>query len=224
MTAPFIVQLKNVKKFFDDGLVCGLNGITFDISAGEVLSIVGPSGSGKSTLLHIIGVLDFPTEGELYLNGQAITEKTDLNPLRTELLGFIFQLHNLIPNLSLLENVLLPLLPLSLSKKEKKDRARYYLSRVGLEPRIHFLPTKVSGGERQRAAIARALVNNPTIILGDEPTGSLDTETGQKIIDLLLELAQKDKKTLILVTHNPDIANQTQRILKIVDGHLQSDT
>lgn len=217
-----IIQLKKVKRYFDDGLVRGLDGIDLEIYPGEVISIIGPSGSGKSTLLNIIGTLDFPSEGDFFLETHQIRASMNLDSIRTKTLGFIFQLHNLIPNLTLLENVMLPMMPLLISKQEKQKRATEYLVRVGLEHRIHFLPTKVSGGERQRAAIARGLVNNPSIILGDEPTGSLDTETGNGIIDLLLSLAHHEKKTLIIVTHNPAIAQRTDRIIEIIDGKIAS--
>ncbi|MEK7485520.1 MAG: ABC transporter ATP-binding protein [Planctomycetota bacterium] len=215
-----IIQLKKVNRYFDDGLVRGLDEINLEIFPGEVISIMGPSGSGKSTLLNIIGTLDFPSEGEFFLEDHKINATMNLDRIRSQLLGFIFQLHNLIPNLTLLENVMLPMMPLPLSKHEKQKRAQDYLMRVGLDHRIHFLPTKVSGGERQRAAIARGLVNNPSIILADEPTGSLDTETGSEIIELLLSLAHHEKKTLIIVTHNPAIAQRADRIIEIVDGKI----
>jgi putative ABC transport system ATP-binding protein len=221
-TTP-LISLKNIKRYFDDGLVCGLNGIDLDIPSGEILGIIGPSGSGKSTLLNIIGTLDFPTEGDYFLAHQKITPQLNLDLLRANSLGFIFQLHHLIPNLTLLENVLLPTLSFKASRRERLEKAEKYLCQVGLKDRLHFLPTKVSGGQRQRAAIARALVNDPQIILGDEPTGNLDSETGLKIMDLLQDLVQNQKKTLVLVTHNPEIAERAHRVIQIVDGHIAKE-
>ena len=188
------------------------------------MAIIGPSGSGKSTLLNIIGTLDFATEGDLTILDQQIEQSMNLDLLRGEKIGFIFQLHNLIPNLTLLENVVLALKPRLGTKQDKKDRARHLLTLVGLGNRIHFLPTNISGGERQRCAIARALANDPPILLGDEPTGNLDSETGMAIIDLLLQLADESQKNLIIVTHDPDIAQKMNRCIKIVDGKIFDDS
>jgi len=216
--AEYAIIARNLVKHYDDGQVKALNGVDLLVKKGEYLAILGPSGSGKSTLMHIISTLDKPTSGEILINGQNTSKIRNLHYLRAKTIGFIFQLHNLIPSLSLVDNVMIPLTPLKISLKEKKERAQEALEAVGLEHRMHHVPTKVSGGERQRTAFARALVNNPDIILGDEPTGNVDTKTGAKLLNLLLKIKEERKTTLIIVTHNPEIAYPADHEIYIRDG------
>jgi ABC-type lipoprotein export system ATPase subunit len=214
------VRCQEVIKEYEDGLVKALRGVSFRILVGENVAITGPSGSGKSTLLHLIGALDRPTSGVVEILGKDLRKLRSLDGLRAHSLGFVFQLHHLIPNLPLWENVTLPILPMGLSRKERRGRAVSLLERVGLGHRVSFLPVKCSGGERQRAAVARALINDPEILLADEPTGSVDTETGRSILSLFEEFAKERSMTRILITHNPSIAEEADRVLRIVDGRL----
>jgi putative ABC transport system ATP-binding protein len=190
------------------------------------VSIIGSSGSGKSTLLNMIGTLDKPDDGTIIVDGvDVVNTKQNLSKFRCDEIGFIFQLHNLIPNLSVLENVEIPLLSKSnrISKKDEEKAIRL-LEDVGLKDKLHQNPTKMSGGQRQRVAIARALVNNPRIILADEPTGALDTKTSQKIMKLLKELHTEHNVTLIVVTHDPTVASQADRIVTVQDGQIINTT
>ena len=171
-----LISLFDVVKEYDKGTVKALNGINLDIFEGEFVSIIGPSGSGKSTLLNMLGALDKPTRGKIYIDGIDLIKEKDLSEFRQEKIGFVFQLHNLIPNLSVFDNVQIPLLPTGMSNKEMKEKASEIIRAVGLEDKKKQRPNKLSGGQRQRVAIARALVNNPSIILADEPTGSLDSK------------------------------------------------
>lgn len=223
-----IVEIKNIKKFYDNGSTKALNGINLTIKEGEFVSIIGASGSGKSTLLNMIGALDTPDSGEIIVDGiNLMKTEEDLSLFRREKIGFIFQLHNLIPNLTAIENVQIPLLSKeNKTTKEENRKAESLLKSVGLEDRINQNPIKMSGGQRQRVAIARALINNPKIILADEPTGALDTKTSDKIMNLLKELHNKYKVTLIIVTHDPQVAQQSDRIITVQDGQIinnQSD-
>lgn len=217
-----IITIRDLKKYYDEGATKALNGINLNIKRGEFVSIIGPSGSGKSTLLNMIGALDNPDSGSIIVDGIDLTDKkANLSKFRSQKIGFIFQLHNLIPNLSVLENVQIPLLGKHLRVNRKREEyAIDLLKSVGLEDKIRQNPTKMSGGQRQRVAIARALVNNPSIIIADEPTGALDTKTSQKIIDLLKKLHQERNVTLIIVTHDPAVANQADRIITVRDGQI----
>lgn len=217
-----IITINDLKKYYDEGATKALNGINLNIKRGEFVSIIGPSGSGKSTLLNMIGALDNPDSGSIIVDGIDLTDKkANLSKFRSQKIGFIFQLHNLIPNLSVLENVQIPLLGKHLRVNRKREEyAIELLKSVGLEDKIRQNPTKMSGGQRQRVAIARALVNNPSIIIADEPTGALDTKTSQKIIDLLKKLHQERNVTLIIVTHDPAVANQADRIITVRDGQI----
>jgi len=216
-----LVKLENVSKNYDKGRTTALNNINLDIKKGSSVSIIGPSGSGKSTLLNLIGALDIPDKGNIKINGQEISEIKDLNQFRRETIGFVFQLHNLIPNITSRENVDLPLYGTGLSAKEMKKRALELLKSVGLDNMVDKKPNVLSGGERQRVAVARALVNKPSIILADEPTGSLDTENGKIILDLLKKHQTELGATLIIVTHDPQIAKQTEKTIKIIDGQIK---
>ncbi|MGZ7108836.1 MAG: ABC transporter ATP-binding protein [Methanobacterium sp.] len=218
-----IIEIMNLKKSYDNGTIRALNGIDLEIKKGEFVSIIGPSGSGKSTLLNMIGALDKGEEGSIKVTGIDLMKKKDLSEFRSSEIGFVFQLHNLIPNLTVFENVQIPMLETSVSGKEMEERAMELLKAVGLEKKIKTLPTKLSGGERQRVAIARALVNHPSIILADEPTGALDSKTGDIILNVLKDLHKKEKVTLIMVTHEPYVANMADRIISVFDGKIREE-
>ena len=223
-TVPIVVETRNLTKVYGEATdVRALDGVSITIRAGEFVAIVGPSGSGKSTLLNLLGALDRPTSGEVIVNGTALSKVRDLDGFRSRTVGFVFQTHNLIPTLTAQENVEIPLHETSLSGRKRHERARELLSRVGLEKRLGFLPSQLSGGERQRVAIARALVNHPTIVLGDEPTGNLDSRNTAEIMALLADLNQSQQTTLVVVTHNHEVAYATKRILTLRDGKIQSD-
>ena len=223
MSESAIVRVSNVTKIYEGGLVHALKGVSFEIKKAEFFVIMGPSGSGKSTLLHLLGALDTPTSGTIEIDGQNIATAANLAKLRREKLGFVFQMHHLIPTLTLRENVELPALPMGISRQERKKRSIELLERVGLSHRIDFLPVKASGGERQRAAIARALMNKPAILFADEPTGSVDTKTGDSILDLFKEFQEEAGLTVVMITHNDEIAPRADRLIKIVDGSLLSE-
>ncbi len=215
-----IIEIKSLKKSYENGRIVALDGIDLEIKKGEFVSIIGPSGSGKSTLLNMIGALDTAGEGRVEVAGIDLIQTKDLSKFRSQEIGFVFQLHNLIPNLTVLENVQIPMIGTSVSGKEMEKRALELLKSVDLEKRIDQRPTKLSGGERQRVAIARALVNKPSIILADEPTGALDSKTGDIILDLLKDLHKKENVTLVMVTHEPYVANMADRIITVRDGKI----
>ena len=216
-----IIDLENVKKTYEmgDTTVEALKSSNVEIKEGEFVAVMGPSGSGKSTLMNMIGALDTPTSGEVHVGDEAISQlgEDDLALLRSKKIGFIFQQFNLIPSMNATENVALPMLFRGIGKKERTQRAEEILERVGLGDRLHHMPSELSGGQRQRVSIARSLANNPEIILADEPTGNLDSETGENIMDLLTEL-NDEGKTIIMVTHDENDAKYADRIIKIVDG------
>lgn len=217
------IKINNLVKNYDNGTIKALNGIDLEINKGDFISIIGPSGSGKSTLLNMLGALDNPNSGTVVIDGVNLEKKQDLSEFRSEKIGFVFQLHNLIPNLTVFENVQIPLIGTGVSESEMEKRALDLLESVGLGDKLDQKPTKLSGGQRQRVAIARALVNNPSIILADEPTGSLDSKTGDIILDLIKEIHQKNNVTLIVVTHEPYVANMADRTIKIRDGKITED-
>jgi putative ABC transport system ATP-binding protein len=222
-----LIEAKDISKIYQLGdiEVRALDRVSVVIQAGEFLAIMGPSGSGKSTLMNIIGCLDIPTEGEYLLEGLEVGKLTRdrLAQIRNEKLGFVFQGFNLLPRTSALENVELPMLYSGISMKERKERAFSALKTVGLEGREHHHPNQLSGGQQQRVAIARAIVNQAPVILADEPTGNLDTRTSVEIMELFQKLNVESGITIILVTHEPDIATYSRRILRFLDGHLVSD-
>ncbi|WP_455140991.1 ABC transporter ATP-binding protein [Candidatus Hodarchaeum mangrovi] len=222
----FVVQCINLKKHYILGEVKveALRGINMEIERGEFVSIMGPSGCGKTTLLNIIGSLDTPTSGRVILEGQEISraKEKELTQIRRNLVGFVFQFYNLLPVLSALENIELPMLIAGVPKVKRTERALDLLEKVNLLERKNHKPDELSGGERQRVAIARALANQPSILLADEPTGDLDTESGIAVLELLKEVNRREKQTLILVTHDPNIARHSDRIFHIKDGLVSS--
>jgi putative ABC transport system ATP-binding protein len=221
----WVVDAKDITKVYQMGEVevHALRGLSVKIAPGEVLSIMGPSGSGKSTLMNILGCLDRPTSGEYSLNGESVATLTDdqLADIRNRGVGFVFQSFNLLPRQTALANVELPMRYAELNGRNRKDVATEALEAVGLGGRIRHRPNELSGGEMQRVAIARALVNNPAIIMADEPTGNLDTKAGDEIMNLLRKLNEDRGTTLIIVTHDPEIADLTDRIISLRDGRIE---
>ena len=216
------VEIKDLYKSYEKGKIKALNGINLTIKEGEFVSIIGPSGSGKSTLLNMLGALDIPDSGKINVAGKDLKSDKKLNKFRSEQIGFIFQLHNLIPNITVRENIEIPMYTQKLSSSKMKERSLKLLEDVGLYDKADILPNKLSGGERQRVAIARALANNPSIILADEPTGSLDSKTSNKILKLLINLHKDKKATLIIVTHDMDVAKLADRYIEVLDGKIIS--
>ena len=221
-----VIELKDIVKSYQmgDTIVYALNHVTVNFEKGKFTSIVGPSGSGKSTMMNILGCLDRPTSGEYYLEGKNIANYTDdeLARTRNRRIGFVFQSFNLLSRLTAVENVALPLIYAGVNLEERTRRAEQALTNVGLGTRMYHKPNEMSGGQRQRGAIARALINNPAIIMADEPTGNLDTKSTLEIIDIFEKLNQEGK-TVIMVTHEPELAAMTQRILVMRDGRLTEE-
>jgi putative ABC transport system ATP-binding protein len=220
-----VLEARDVKRSYQMGkfLVPALRGVSFDVEESDFLTVFGPSGSGKSTLLHLLGGLDRPDSGEIFIDGSDIHRLSDnkLAELRLSKIGFVFQFFNLLPRLTALRNVELPLAITGLSEKETSERAKEMLRFVGLEARDGHRPYELSGGEQQRVAIARALVNNPKIILADEPTGNLDTKTGWEIVQLMKKLNDEKGQTFIVVTHDPRIAEEANRTIHLKDGLVE---
>jgi lipoprotein-releasing system ATP-binding protein len=219
-----IISLQNIYKNYDNGpqKIEVLKGINLEIGEAEVVVVMGPSGVGKSTLLHIIGALDLPTSGEVNITGQNIFKLKNeaLARFRNASIGFVFQFHHLLPEFTALENLQIPAMMHNFLTKEKKEYIQYILEEVGLSHRLNHKPGELSGGEQQRVAVARALVNNPKVILADEPTGNLDKQNSEALYALLLELNEKLKQTLVIVTHNERMASQASRIIKLDDGRI----
>jgi lipoprotein-releasing system ATP-binding protein len=223
----YIIQIKNLTKIFGDGVeIKALDGVDLDIKRGEFLSIIGPSGSGKSTLLHQIGILDTPTSGTILLNGVDVTKMSDKKRSRTrnKELGFIFQYHHLLPDFNALENVMMPLLISGIKPSQARKVASKVLGEVGLGDRMAHRPNQLSGGQNQRVAIARALSNKPSIVIGDEPTGNLDSKASDNIYELLRKLNREHDQTFILVTHDEQMAAKTDRVIRLVDGKIVEDS
>lgn len=222
-----LIDLKNVSKSYRNGdqELQVLKDVHLEVEEGEFVAIMGPSGSGKSTLMNIIGMLDRPTSGEYYLEGEEVAKLSEkkLAKVRNQQIGFVFQQFFLLSKLNALQNVELPLIYAGVSQSKRKALAEQYLKKVELETRMHHLPSELSGGQKQRVAIARALVNHPSIILADEPTGALDTKTGEQIMELLTEL-NREGKTIIMVTHESEIAAFAKRQIVIRDGVISSDS
>lgn len=226
MSKKAVIEISDLKKVYQMGQteVRALDGVSFNILQNEYIAIMGPSGSGKSTLMNMIGCLDTPTSGQYILNGNKVSEMDDaeLAEVRNREIGFVFQTFNLLPRTSCLANVELPLIYAGVKSSERKERAKEVLTKVGLGERIDHKPNELSGGQRQRVAIARALVNSPSIILADEPTGNLDSKTGEEIM-LLFEELYRQGNTLIVVTHENEIAEHARRIIRLRDGLIESD-
>src|SRR6476660_7706459 len=218
-----LVELRNVSKIYrlGDEEIRALDDVSLDIAEGEFISIIGPSGSGKSTLMHILGCLDSPTKGTIKLDGIMIENASarELAAIRNRKIGFVFQFFNLLPKLNVLQNVELPMIYSGISGKERKDRAMAALESVDMANRAKHRPSQLSGGQQQRAAIARALVNSPRIVFADEPTGNLDSHTGEAILQLFCQLSQQGR-TIVLVTHDPEISAVTPRRIEIRDGKI----
>jgi ABC-type lipoprotein export system ATPase subunit len=221
---PSVVETYNLTKIYGDGAaVRALDGVDLIILKGEFLTVMGPSGSGKSTLLNMIGALDRPTQGQVVVNGEDLATIRDVDRFRARTVGFVFQLHNLLPALTARENVEVPMHGQGIGEQEMRQRAEHLLELVGLPDRMRHLPSQLSGGQRQRVAVARALANDPAIILADEPTGSLDTQSGTEIMDLLETINRDQGTTILIVTHDPKVARRTRRILTMRDGKIVDD-
>ena len=226
-TAKALIQLEQVTKIYDSGenAVQALRGVDVAIERGEFVAVIGPSGSGKSTLMHILGCLDTPSSGKYWLDGQDVAEMTNrsLARVRNQKIGFVFQTFNLLPRATVLKNVELPLLYAGISREERRQRGMAVLERVGLSNRAKHRPNELSGGQRQRVAIARSLVNNPSLVLADEPTGNLDSKTGDEIIDLLCSLRAERQRTLVIATHDTRVAERAPKTIQLVDGQIAGD-
>jgi putative ABC transport system ATP-binding protein len=222
-----MIKIENVKKVYTTGDIqlTALKGISLDIKPGEFVSIMGPSGCGKSTLMNVLGCLDKMTSGRYILNGKDISGLVDneLAEIRCREIGFVFQSFNLLPRMTILENVELPMVYAGLSKKERRERALAALNKVDLGDRIKHRPNEISGGQKQRVAIARAIVNNPSIILADEPTGNLDTKVTKEIMRIIQQL-NNDGTTVVLVTHEADVAQYSKRLIRMLDGEIINDS
>jgi ABC-type lipoprotein export system ATPase subunit len=214
------IETRDLVKRYPQGDVLALAGVTLGIGRGEYVCLMGPSGSGKSTFLHLVGALDRPTSGEVHLHGRALASEPDLDSVRAREVGFIFQLHNLLPTLTSVENVEIPMIPLGGARRERRRRAIELLGSVGLGHRLHSIATRLSGGERQRVAIARALANRPRVILADEPTGDVDSQTGREIMEFLQAARRQTGATLVVVTHNPEVSAGADRVAHMRDGRL----
>jgi len=224
MQRQALIRTENLTKIYRIGSVRfpALNGVSLEIEAGEFISIVGPSGSGKSTLLNLLGALDRPTSGHVYVEGSDLFRRNEnqLADFRNKKLGFIFQAHNLLMRSSVIANVALPSMVAGEPRGKRMKRARELLEKVGLGDKLRRKPSELSGGEQQRVAVARALMNEPLIVLGDEPTGNLDSKTGAEIVALMKGINKERGTVFILVTHNPEVANETQRVIHLRDGRI----
>jgi len=219
-----VIELENVSKIYQMGhaKVVALKNVNLRINKGEYIAVLGPSGSGKSTLLHMMGILDVPTSGKIYIEGREVSQlsEDERARIRGKKIGFVFQLFNLIPSLTALENAALPMMVYGVEKEERERRARELLEKLGLGERLNHKPSELSGGQRQRVAIARALANNPEVILADEPTGNLESKSGHEVVEIFTKL-NKEGKTVVVVTHDEDIAKHARRIIRIKDGEVK---
>ena len=218
-----LLEAKSLTREFDDGQVRALRGVDFSIGDGEFVAIVGPSGCGKSTLLQLLGALDRPTSGTLLYRGKSIADDPNPAAYRAREVGFIFQAFHLLPTFTSAENVQIPMFESDRSASQRREHAIELLKLVGLENRLDHRPSKLSGGERQRVAVARSLANEPSLLLADEPTGNLDSENAHSVLDLLVRLQQQQTRTMILVTHDPSIAERAGRVLRMKDGRIIAD-
>lgn len=218
-----LIETRDLRRSFDGGRVQALRGINITIGEGESVAVAGPSGCGKSTFLQMLGALDEPTAGDVLFRGQSLREIRDHSLFRAHMIGFIFQSFHLLPTLSALENVQMPMVEMAWSPKKRRARAVELLDAVGLGERGSHLPRELSGGERQRVAIARSLANGPKLLLADEPTGNLDSTNAAQIIDLLLQIHREQRMTIIIVTHDLAIAGRTDRIVRMLDGQIVTE-
>jgi len=227
-SGTIIIKVDNVKKRYQTGTeeLWALKGISLDIVKGEFISIMGPSGSGKSTLFNQIGALDIPTEGRVFFSGESVFDLSESQQawFRCNKIGYIFQTFNLIPVMSALQNVTLPMIFQGVKQEEAHERGVKIMERVGLAHRLHYKPNELSGGQQQRVAVARSLANTPDVILADEPTGNLDTQTGTEIVDLLKDLNSNEGVTIVCSTHDPKMINSSKRVCWIADGRLEKIT
>jgi putative ABC transport system ATP-binding protein len=215
---PLAVDASGLVKSYEDGRIKALAGMDLAVAAGEFVAVVGPSGCGKSTLLHLVAALDRPDAGSLLVAGHDLARERNLSHYRARHVGMVFQLHNLLPTLTAVENVQVPMFELGLAARARRERARELLALVGLSDRERNRPAQLSGGERQRVAIARALANEPPLLLADEPTGSLDSRAGAQVLDLLERIRSERGATLLLVTHDPQVASRFDRVVRMLDG------
>jgi putative ABC transport system ATP-binding protein len=223
LESPCVFEASGLKKEFDDGQVQALRGVDFRIMEGEFVAVIGPSGCGKTTLLQMLGALDGPSSGTLFYRGKSLAALPDPSNYRAREIGFVFQAFHLLPTLTALENVQIPMFETDRSLAARRDAARALLAAVGLEKRENHFPAKLSGGERQRVAIARSLANGPSVLLADEPTGNLDSENARHILELLSRVQRERKMTLILVTHDMSIARRASRAIQMKDGRIIFD-
>jgi ABC-type lipoprotein export system ATPase subunit len=224
MDEQLVIETRDLTKIYGDGVaIRALDRVNLRVHSGELIAIVGPSGSGKSTLLNMLGALDRPSSGDVIVNGMSLATVRDVDRFRSQTIGFIFQTHNLIPTLTAAENVEVPMYEVTRSARDRHNRARELLELVGLAQRADFVPNQLSGGERQRVAIARALANHPAIVLADEPTGNLDSQNTADIMALLVDLNVTRGTTMLIVTHNHEVAQKARRLITFRDGQIQQD-
>jgi len=220
VNSHLIIETQDVSRIYGDGEeIRALDGVSIQVERGELVTVMGPSGSGKSTLLNVIGALDIPTSGKVIIDGKDLASIRDKDRFRAKTVGFMFQLHNLLPTLTAKENVIVPMMG-HVSSRIRKERAEQLLELVGLGDRMNHLPGQLSGGQRQRVAVARSLANNPPLVLADEPTGSLDTTAGQELLGLIHDLNESQGTTFLVVTHDASVARQTRRVLVMADGKI----
>ncbi len=221
-TVSLAIHARGLVKRYEQRRIVALDGLNLDVEAGEFVAVCGPSGCGKSTLLNLVSIIDRPDAGQLSVCGQSLAAlgEAEVDGFRSSVVGLVFQAHNLLPNLTALENVQVPMLATRCDRDMRVQRARDLLARVGLADRQHALPTVLSGGERQRVAIARALANHPRLVLADEPTGAIDSKTGQKLFDLLTDLQADFGTTLLVVTHDQHVADRANRVVHMLDGRI----
>ena len=224
MSSVPAINCVDVVKTYEEGRIRALAGMSLRVEAGEFVAVVGPSGCGKSTLLHLIAALDRPDAGEIHVAGHDLAHERNLDHYRAHHVGMVFQLHNLLPTLNALENVQVPMFELDLGGAERRERARQLLETVGLSERERSRPAQLSGGERQRVAIARALANDPSVLLADEPTGNLDSAAGQIVLELLERIRAERETTLVLVTHDTDVSERADRIVRMLDGRVDESS
>ncbi|HTN75279.1 MAG TPA: ABC transporter ATP-binding protein [Pirellulaceae bacterium] len=221
--APTVLKAEHISRVYPDGGVTALGDVSMEIRRGEYVAIMGPSGSGKSTLLNLLGALDRPSSGEIYFEDQPLSKLANLDRFRSQKLGFVFQSFYLLPTLTALENVQVPMFETTLSAKQRVERARELLQAVNMSHRADHLPIKLSVGERQRVAIARSLANNPALLLADEPTGNLDSKSGSDVLALFDRLHREQGMTLVVITHSTEVAKRAERVIAIRDGQIVDD-